>query len=128
MKWYKIIFFHIFMFYYEEGKFKNDIPWLTASCLVATATSLYILSIYVIIESFLSGSFEKIDDHRFLIFGIITNVSSYIWLSKNKKYFEIYSKYRLSEFDTKGIKFAAWIFVISGFLTLPLAALYIYSR
>ncbi len=128
MNWYNIIFFHIFTFYYEEGKYKKDIPWLTASCLVATSTSLYVLSFYVIIEFFLNSSFEKIDNHRFLIFGIIMNVSSFIWFAKNKKYSEIYNKYRLSKFDTKKFKFVAWLFVVLGFLTLPLAALYIHSR
>ncbi len=43
MNWYNLVFYHIFKRYYKDGKYKNDIPSLTASVIVGVSSYFYII-------------------------------------------------------------------------------------
>ena len=129
MKWYDIIFFHVFSFYYKNGKYKNDIPWLTASCIVATTICLYILNLLIIVRFHINNLVyvPLEDNYDILIIVSVINILSYYWFTKNKYYLLIFNNYKNSIYDTKRIKLFVWVFIIFGFILVPISALYVHN-
>ena len=81
MSWYKIIFFHVFKRYYKDGKFINDIPWLTTSVIVGVSSSFYLLSLTVLFYFFfIDHDVPQLNKYPILICGFVFAVANYFLL------------------------------------------------
>ena len=118
MKWYNLIFFHVFKRYYKNGKFKNDIPWLTATGIVGMATFFYLVFIYILFYYFIfKKSPEAPNKLPFIISGFIVLVANCFWFIGNKRYLTIYEMYKEKYRNDKITEVLSWIFVV---LAIPI--------
>jgi Ca2+/Na+ antiporter len=128
MNWYKLIFFHIFKRYYKDGKFTNDIPWLTASVIVGISSSFYLLSLVVLSYFFfIDHNVPPLNKYPILICGFAFAVVNYLWFTYKKRYLKIYEEYRTSNKNNKVTAVLSWIYIIVGFASVPIVALIIHQ-
>lgn len=128
MNWYKLIFFHIYKRYYKDGQYSNDIPWLTVSVILGVSSFFYLLSLAVLIYSiFCDCEIQSLNKNPIIILGFVLVGVNYLWFFNNRHYLKIYEKYRISENNNKFSELLSWLFVIMGFVSVPLVALIIKS-
>ena len=126
MSWYKIIFFHVFKRYYKDGKFTNDIPWLTASIIVSVSSSFYVFSLMDLFCFFLiDQNLPMVDGYSFHIIGFAFALANYLWFTHQRRYLKIYEEYRKSDKNNNVTAILSWIYIILGFASVPIAALII---
>lgn len=126
MNWYQVIFFHIFKLYYKDGKYTNDIPWLTASVIVGVSTSFYLLSLVVLCYFFFIGrDVPLLNKYPILICGFVFSVANYLWFTYKKRYLKIYDQYRTSNKNNNVTAVLSWTYIILGFALVPVVTLII---
>jgi hypothetical protein len=128
MKVHSIIFFHVFKRYYKDGKFTNDIPWLTTSVIVGVSSSFYLISLTVLFSYFFfDRNLPKLNEYPMLICNAVFVVANYLWFTHRKRYLKIYEEYRTSDKNNKITEFLSWIYILLGFVSVPITALVIHS-
>ena len=126
MSWFKIIFFHVFKRYYMDGKFTNDIPWLTTSVIVGVSSSFYVISLIVLyFFFFIDHDLPQLNKYPILICGFAFAVANYLWFTHQKRYLKIYEEYLTSDKNNKITAALSWIYIILGFASVPIVALII---
>lgn len=125
MNWYKIIFFHIFQCFYKGGKYSNDIPSLRSTVVVSVSSSFYLLSSFYWIYFLLFNEKPKLAEHSITVCGFLFVIANYVWFNYRRKYLLIYEKYVYSRVNTRIVALACWVYVLSGFATVPISALII---
>lgn len=126
MSWYKVIFFHVFQRFYKNGKFTNDIPWLTASVIMGVSSSFYLLSLTVLFYFFFfDHNVPPLNKYLILICGFVFTFINYLWLTHQKRYLKIYEEYRTSDKNNKVTAMLSWAFIILGLASVPISALLI---
>lgn len=126
MSWYKIIFFHVFRRYYKDGKFTNDIPWLTTSVIVGVSSSFYLLSLTVLFYFFfIDHDVPQLSKYPILICGFVFAVANCLWFTYKKRYLKIYQEYRISDKNNKVTAVLSWIYIIFGYALVPIVAIVI---
>lgn len=122
MKWYNLVFFHIFKRYYKNGNYKSDIPWLTASVIISLSTYFYITNI---LRLFLLVTHHTlhIDKLLFILFGFIFCIINYIWFVGDKRYLQIYTDFKIKYANDRLTDIFSWIYIIVGFLSIGVIAL-----
>ncbi|MCG3164424.1 MAG: hypothetical protein POELPBGB_00178 [Bacteroidia bacterium] len=117
MKWYKIIFFHVFKRYYKNGMYKNDLPWLTASSIIAVSSSFYVFSFYLLAYYFINGYMPDHLEKRIIIpIGFLIVIPIVIWFVSKKRYLTIYNELRTSHSNHKSSEILSWLFVFGAYL------------
>jgi hypothetical protein len=125
MNWYNLVFYHIFKRYYNDGKYKNDIPWLTALVIISVSSSFYILSgLILIYYFFVNKNIPIINKYPIILLGFTFAVINYLWFANNKRYLNIYKHYNTNTANRRSEIFS-WVFVILGFASVPFVALLI---
>ncbi len=125
MNWYNLVFYHIFKRYYKDNKYKNDIPWLTATGIISVPTFFLLTSVFAIIYYlFVESNVPQIGS-TFTIFGLAFTVINYLWFTYNKRYLSIYEHYKTSATNNRRTEILSWLYIILGFASLPLVALLI---
>lgn len=125
MNWYHLIFFHVFKRYYKDGKYTNDIPWLTATGIVSVPTGFLISTFYLLIYYFFIDRDVPKLDNTFTLLGCAFVFLNYLWFIYQKRYLKIYEEYRESDKNNKVTAVLSWIYIILGFASVPIAALII---
>lgn len=118
MNWYEIIFFNIFKKYYKNGRYKNDIPWLTATGIVVCSTFFNLFSITIVVHELLNPEKEFILINKslyMLIFSVFYLVN-YLFFIYQKRYLIIFEKYKKSKYDTKFFTIISFGYSILSFL------------
>lgn len=125
MNWYNLVFYHVFKRYYKDNKYKNDIPWLTATGIISVPTFFLLTSVFAIIYYlFVESNVPQIGS-TFTIFGLAFTVINYLWFTYNKRYLSIYEHYKTSATNNRRTEILSWLYIILGFASLPLVALLI---
>lgn len=122
MNWYNLIFFHVFKKYYKNGKYKNDIPWLTASCILGTASSLLIISLIVLFNLLSSNRNIELNNNH-LLFGCLFVVFNTLWFKYKSRYLTIYELFKKSKFNSKTFEMLAWVYLALSFLSIPIVSI-----
>ncbi|WP_318642611.1 hypothetical protein [Flavobacterium ardleyense] len=126
MNWYDLIFYNVFKRYYKEGNYKNDIPLLTASIIVGVSFSFYILSGFLLVYYFIVGQdVPMLSKSPIIIFGFTFNLANYLWFKNKDRYLIVYSHFKSSERNDRQQEVLSWLFIILGFASGPLVALFI---
>ena len=122
---FKIIFFHIYNRYYNDGDYKNDIPHLTAFGIVGTSVSI----MFVVILMLLMKVFAKPMMQTWqlvLLTSAILGFFANMFLARTK-YRSIYEEIKGSKWDTVFVKILSWIVIAIGFASAGFFA-YIFNR
>ncbi len=122
MKWYNLVFFHIFKRYYKNGNYKNDIPWLTVSVIISLSTYFYITNILRLFLLITQHTLH-IDKLLFILFGFIFCILNYIWFVGNKRYLQIYADFKIKYANDRLTDILSWVYIIIGFLSSGAIAL-----
>lgn len=125
MNWYKLVFFHVFKCYYKNGKYTNDIPWLTATGIVSVSTGFLLSSIFLLFYYFFIDTKLPKLDNTFTLIGFIFILINYFWITNKKRYLIIYESYRKSNKNNKVSEVLSWVYIIVGFISLPIIAIII---
>ncbi len=126
MKFYNVIFFHVFKKYYKNGNYKNDIPWLTASCVIGLSTFFYVANIIFVLYYFIS-EIKPVPNKLLIVFAFAFVIINYLWFTNQKKYLKIYDALINSNLDNKPLEVLSWIYIIIGFASVPIGALVVNS-
>lgn len=121
----KVLFFHVYNAYYKDGSYKNDIPHLTAFCIVGCSLSIMIVVTVLIFLKSTSNTTLSKELIIFLTFACLS-VFGYIFLV-GSKYKSIYQEVKGSKWDSIGFKILSWFIVIVGFAFAGLFA-YMFNR
>lgn len=126
MKWYSLIFFHVFKVYYRDGDFRNDVPWATASALVSVSVLFYFVSIGLVISHVTGIHFMKtMNRHLFVTLGFLFTVLNCAWFKVGDRFLVIFRNFRHSEKDTWKIAILSWLIVIGGLLSVPVTVFFL---
>ena len=126
MNWYDLVFFHIFKRYYKNGRYKNDVPWLTASIILGVSSSFYILSgLLLSYYFFVSKEVPILNKYLILLLGFIFVILNFIWFTYNKRYKVIYEHCNTLADNSKKTEILSWIYIILGYISVPLVAIFI---
>jgi glucan phosphoethanolaminetransferase (alkaline phosphatase superfamily) len=128
MNWYNLVFYHIFVRYYKNGKYKNDIPWLTVSVLVGVCSYFYFLNVILLgYFFFISKNAPLLENFRTAIIGggFVFVIINYFWFTYKKRYLKIFKEYKTSNNSNRVTEILSWIYLIVGFASVPIAALII---
>jgi hypothetical protein len=128
MNWYNLVFYHVFIRYYKNGKYKNDIPWLTVSVLVGVCSYFYFLNAILLgYFFFISKTAPLLENFRTAIIGgcFVFVIINYFWFTYKKRYLKIYEEYKTSNNSNRVTEILSWIYIIVGFASVPIAALII---
>lgn len=124
MNWYKLLFFHIFKRYYKGGEYKSDILWLTAIVIVAVPSSFYLLTIVgCFYYFFINENIPTLNENAIIVYGFVFVSINCLWIIHNEQYLKIYNEYKLSSRNTKMIEIFSWVYVVVGFILIPILAL-----
>jgi hypothetical protein len=125
MRLLRLIYFHIYNTYYKDGKYRNDIPHLTAFGIVGCCLSIILLAVLFTIHQFFFH--ERISIQLVVLpFIILLGMFYYMFLYESK-YIGIYEEFKNSKWDTWSIKFLSWSILFVAFLLIGLYA-YIFNR
>ena len=125
MNWYKIIFYHLFKRYYKDGKYKNDIPWLTAAGILSVSTFFLLTGFFTLIYYlFVKKNVPQLD-YKFTLLGFLFTALNCFWFANKKHYLRIYEEYKTSKVNNTITEILSWLFVILGFASLAIVALLI---
>lgn len=113
MKFFKIIFFHIYNSYYKDGNFHNDIPFLTAYGITGTSISCAAMTVLAVTNYLITCSKPSVL-MSISIFAICMVACFFIYIY-NSKFETIYSDIKDSKWDNTSTKFVVWIIIISGY-------------
>jgi len=117
MEWFNIIFFHIFKRYYKNGRYKNDIPWLTASGIIGVASSFYLFSFYLLGHLWVYGFVpHKINKNIIIPLGFFVTFLIVAWFVGKKRYLSIYNKFKDQYSKDRLTETLSWIFVIAPYI------------
>jgi hypothetical protein len=117
MKWFYIVFFHVFKKYYKNGHYKNDIPWLTASGIVGVSVYFYLFSLYIITHYISYGYLLARLDKNFVIpIGLAIVLGTIIFFIWNKKYLMIFNSFKDKYSKDSLSQTLSWIFVFAPYL------------
>lgn len=120
MECYNLIFFHVFKFYFKDGNYKNDIPWLTASVLMAASSLAYSVGATAIIAHLLNMDLTTmVNRHVFIVGAFIFVFANNMYFRIRDRYMAIFEKYRNSQKDTMQNAILCWLIVIGGFISVP---------
>lgn len=123
MEWYNIVFFHVFKRYYKNGRYKNDVPWLTASVILGMSSLLYLFSLYVILYYSINNSTPEIKKYVFLPLGLTTIIINCLWFIGSRRYLRIYERYRERLLRDKKSTVLSWTYVFGGYALFILVIL-----
>jgi heme/copper-type cytochrome/quinol oxidase subunit 2 len=125
MKFFRILYFHIYNTYYKDGNYSNDIPHLTAFGLVGCSLSLLATTGIVFMNYQLTGQRMNTE----LTIGIVTIGVLIILFGTlyQRKYESIYEEIKGTTWDNTLTKAFSWLVTIIGFLTVGVYA-YIFNR
>ncbi len=125
MKLIEVLFYHIYKSYYKGGKYRNDVPHLTAFGIVACSI------IIIFITGFLT--FLRLFTDRLFSYGLVISlfvvltVVLFYFLLYNSKYKRIYTEIKGSKWDTFFFKILSWSVLAVAFVVACLYA-YIFNR
>ena len=116
MKVLDYLFFGIYNSYYNDGNFKNDIPWYGTMMIFGVLFFLNLMTLFL----FLTMDFERGLSKRIsLIFMGICILLSYLLFIRNRRYKVIYNKMSgLSRSQKRLNVIVSWIYVISSIALL----------
>ena len=115
MNWYNLVFYHIFKRYYKDGKYKNDIPWLTVSVIMGMSSFLYVLNGLILSNYFVNKNILILNKNPIIILAFVFVIINFLWFTKNKRYLSIYDYYKTSKLDNRRTEILAWLYIIFGF-------------
>ena len=127
MNLYNIIFFHIFKRYYNNGKYKNDIPWLTATGIISVSTFFLLSSMITLIYYFFNNKISLIINAEFSYYGLLFTLINCLWFASNKRYLKIYKDLKISKVNNRKLEILTWIYVFLGIASIPIVALMVRS-
>lgn len=126
MEWYSLIFFHIFKFYFKDGRFKNDVPWFTATALITVSFWLYLTSLIVLASHHFAIDPLKMENKNlFICFAFLFFLANIYWFQSRNRYLVIYRKFRNTTQDTPKKTILAWAIVFGGLLSLPVTVFFL---
>jgi hypothetical protein len=120
MNWYNLIFFHVFKRYYKNGRYKNDIPWLTASGIIGSSSLLWLLTIYTTVTFLIKGETPGINKKYFVPFGVTFIILHWFWFINRKRYLKIFSDFYKVYTDNKLTEIFSWLYILGAYLAFVL--------
>jgi hypothetical protein len=125
MLFFKVIYFHIYNLYYKNGKYTNDIPWLTAYGIAASSFSCLLVSLIATVYSIITDlRISKINCLITFAAGYI--IFYFIYLNQSN-YNNIYNLVKGSKWDTKPVRIATYLMIAIGFASVGLYS-YLFNR
>ncbi|WP_162056336.1 hypothetical protein [Pontibacter pamirensis] len=123
MTWYNLIFFHVFKRYYKSGRFKNDIPWLTASGIVGMSSLLYLFTIAAFVYFFAKGEMPEVDKKYALPSGVAFLALNWFWFIGGNKYLEIFDNFKERYLRDKFTETLSWVYIFGAYFLFILMIL-----
>jgi hypothetical protein len=120
MTWYNLVFFHVFKRYYKNGRYKNDIPWLTASVIVGVSTMFYIFSFTYLTYFFVNGEMLELDKKSFLTLGISFVAINWLWFTGGNRYLMIFHSFKERYLRDKLTETLSWVYVFGAYVAFIL--------
>lgn len=121
----KIIFFHIYNSYYNDGSYRNDVPHWTAFAITACSLACLIVTFVCVIVNLVTGGRPT----ALLLYPIFLVLLIYFFYNIlfKKKYQIIYTQLIGGRWDTKIMRCFSWIIILIGFISVGLYA-YIFNQ
>lgn len=120
MAWYNLIFFHVFKRYYKNGRYKNDVPWLTASVIVGVSGVLYLFTISTITYLYVNGEMPDFDKKYFLLLGISFVVLNWLWFNGGERYLKIFDNFKERYLRDRLTEALSWAYVFGAYVAFIL--------
>ncbi|MBB6611037.1 hypothetical protein H7F15_08315 [Pontibacter sp. Tf4] len=120
MAWYNLIFFHVFKRYYKNGRYKNDIPWLTASVIIGVSGVLYLFTITDIIYFYANGEMPESDEKYLRPLGLFFVALNWIWFTGGKRYLKIFDNFKERYLRDKLTETLSWAYVFGAYVAFIL--------
>jgi hypothetical protein len=122
------IYFNIFNSYYKNGRYKNDIPWVTAWGILSAALTFYTFSIISLLRIIRYGTLNGFVFPKPLGFAIGTffMIVGYFLFLKNKRYLIIYNefkKYDQTISNKRKGRIISWTFIFLSFIVFVIQPL-----
>lgn len=115
MTWYNLVFFHVFKRYYKNGRYKNDIPWLTASVIVGMSSMFYLFTFTYLTYFFANGEMLELDKKSFLTLGISFVVLNWLWFTGGNRYLMIFDNFKERYLRDKLTETLSWVYVFGAY-------------
>lgn len=114
--WYNLIFFHVFRRYYKNGRYRNDIPWLTASVIVGMSSLLYLLTAIVLIYYFANGEMPELDKRYALPIGVAFVALNCLWFIGDDRYLRIFDEFKESYLKDRFTEILSWFYIFAAYV------------
>ena len=125
MTWYNLIFFHVFKRYYKNGRYKNDVPWLTAAGIVGVSSLLYLFTITALTYYFTKGEMPDVDKKYALPLGVAFIALNWFWFTGGSRYLKIFENFKERYLRDKLTETLSWVYILGAYVTFILMIVYL---
>ncbi|MCJ8167106.1 hypothetical protein MKJ04_19850 [Pontibacter sp. E15-1] len=123
MTWYNLIFFHVFKRYYKNGRYGNDIPWLTASGIVGVSSQLYLFTFTALVYFYTYGEMPELEKKYLLSLGFVFVALNWLWFIGGNRYLKIFDNFKERYLRDKFTETLSWVYVLGAYVAFILMVL-----